>query len=218
MQNQQYPEEGSILSSLCEAESILQTVATCDGESEAFSTLESKLTCEHIVQLNYRRSHDTRDDPQKDNSEHTPTPESETTLPIPPTHEINPDQQLERMDERVPTPPPDKQSKEKNYRVLTPPPDQQTKEKKNRIPTPPQDRQAEKKEDRVPMPPPAQPCEENTMLYTYSKYRDDPNVEAHVYAFLQTWEANHVSQRLMDAKAKRSKIMEFSMTLEGPAA
>ena len=43
-------------------------------------------------------------------------------------------------------------------------------------------------------------------------------MEAHDYAFLQTWEANHVSQRLTEPEAERSKIVEFSMTLEGPSA
>ena len=52
----------------------------------------------------------------------------------------------------------------------------------------------------------------------YSKYRDEPDAEAHMYAFLQTWEANHVSQRLTEAEVERSKVAEFSMTLEGPAA
>ena len=56
------------------------------------------------------------------------------------------------------------------------------------------------------------------MSYPYSKYRDDPDAEAHVYAFLQTWEANHVSQRLTEPEVGRSKITEFSMTLEGPTA
>ena len=60
--------------------------------------------------------------------------------------------------------------------------------------------------------------EDDTMLYPYPKYRDYPNAEAHVYAFFQTWEANHVSQRLIEPEAERSKIAEFAMTLEGLAA
>ena len=56
------------------------------------------------------------------------------------------------------------------------------------------------------------------MLYTYPKYRDDPDAEAHVYAFLQTWEANHVSQRLTEPEVERSKVAEFGMTLEEPTA
>ena len=56
------------------------------------------------------------------------------------------------------------------------------------------------------------------MPFQYPKYRDDPDAEAHVHAFQQTWEANHVSQRLNAAEAERSKMAEFGMTLEGPAA
>ena len=35
-------------------------------------------------------------------------------------------------------------------------------------------------------------------------YRDDPDVEAHVNAFLQTWEATHVSQCLTEVEAEHS--------------
>ena len=56
------------------------------------------------------------------------------------------------------------------------------------------------------------------MPYPYPKYRDDPNAEAHVYAFFHAWEANHVSQRLTEAEAERSKVAEFGITLEGPTA
>ena len=95
---------------------------------------------------------------------------------------------------------------------------------RERAPTPP----AEKVKDCTPSPPPTeqekehtppeQPYEDYTMSYPYPKYRDDPDAEAHVYAFLQTWEANHVSQRLTELEAKRSKIAELDMTLEGLAA
>ena len=63
----------------------------------------------------------------------------------------------------------------------------------------------------------AQPSEEDIMTYPYAKYRDNPYAKAHVFAFLQTWEANHVSQRFTDVEAERSKIVEFGMTLDGPA-
>ena len=56
------------------------------------------------------------------------------------------------------------------------------------------------------------------MSFQYPRYRDDPDAEAHVHAFQQTWEANHVSQRLNAAEEERSKMAEFGMTLEGPAA
>ena len=51
-----------------------------------------------------------------------------------------------------------------------------------------------------------------------SERPEDPDAEAHVYVFLQKWEVNHVSQRLTEPEGERSKIAEFSMTLEGPAA
>ena len=56
------------------------------------------------------------------------------------------------------------------------------------------------------------------MPYQYPKYQYDLDAKAHVYAFLQTWEANHVSQQLNEAEVERSKIAEFGMTLEGPTA
>ena len=59
---------------------------------------------------------------------------------------------------------------------------------------------------------------DDTMPYPYTKYRDDPDAEAHVYAFLQTWEANHVSQKLTEPEAEVSKVTEFGMTLEGTAS
>ena len=59
---------------------------------------------------------------------------------------------------------------------------------------------------------------DDNMTFQYPKYWDDPDAEAHVYAFQQTWEANHVSQRSTAAEAERSKMAEFGMTLEGPAA
>ena len=79
-------------------------------------------------------------------------------------------------------------------------------------------------DNRVPTPPtqeiiPATECaeEEDTMMYQYPKYQDDPDMEAHIRAFLETWEANHVSKRLTKAKAEGSKIVEFGLSLEGPA-
>ena len=58
--------------------------------------------------------------------------------------------------------------------------------------------------ERTPMPAPlVQIFEEYTMPYPYSKYHDDPDAKAHVYAFLQTWEVNHVSQRLTEPEAER---------------
>ena len=75
-QNQQFSDEGSSLTSLREEESILQTLAEGDGDSEAFSALESESNSELSVQSKYRRNNDTTDTPddlEEDDSEHTPT-------------------------------------------------------------------------------------------------------------------------------------------------
>ena len=66
----------------------------------------------------------------------------------------------------------------------------------------------EKEKEHKPL---VQTFEDYTMPYPYSKYRDDPDAEAHVYAVLQMWEANHVSQRLIEPEAKRSKIAELGI-------
>ena len=58
--------------------------------------------------------------------------------------------------------------------------------------------------------------EEDTIPYPYPKYWDEPNADAHVHAFLHTWEANYISQQLTISKAGRSKIAEFGLSLEGP--
>ena len=101
----------------------------------------------------------------------------------------------------------DRQSPSKTERTLTPP----TKEAKNRTPTPPAEEAnnrtptppveeakdhtptlpTEEAENRTPSPPKErkvgvtqseQPDE--TMRYPYPKYWDDPDTDAHVYAFL----------------------------------
>ena len=74
LQNQRHLDEGSKLSSLREAESILQTLVIGGGDSEAFSALKSESDNEHIVHSNYRSSHDTLDKLEEDGSEHTLTP------------------------------------------------------------------------------------------------------------------------------------------------
>ena len=51
--------------------------------------------------------------------------------------------------------------------------------------------------------------QEDTMLYPY------PDTEAHLRAFLTTWQANHVSQRLSEVNVDKSKIAEFGLSLEG---
>ena len=48
--------------------------------------------------------------------------------------------------------------------------------------------------------------EEDTMPYPYSRYNDEPDAEAHVCTFLTTWQGNHVSQRLSEAKTKNQRL------------
>ena len=116
-QNQQFSDEGSSLSSLREAESILQTLAASDGDSEAFCALESESDSEQSVWSNYLNSHDTLDDPKEDDSEHTSTPEPTTTLPI-----ILVERQSKDKTKRRPTPPPNRQAEKIEEHRPTPPP------------------------------------------------------------------------------------------------
>ena len=53
------------------------------------------------------------------------------------------------------------------------------------------------------------------MSYPYPKYNDEVDAEAHVCAFLTTWQTNHVSQRLSEADADKPKIVEFGLSLDG---
>ena len=70
------------------------------------------------------------------------------------------------------------------------------KEEEERLPT-------LKEEEERPLTPPARvPTLDDEMSFQYPKYREDLDVEAHAYAFMQTWEANHVSQRLNVAEAE----------------
>ena len=41
------------------------------------------------------------------------------------------------------------------------------------------------------------------MAYHYLKYNDEPNIEAHVRAFLMTWQQNHISQRLFEEDTEK---------------
>ena len=56
---------------------------------------------------------------------------------------------------------------------------------------------------------------ENTMSYPSPKYNDEADAEAHIQAFLTTWQANHISQRLSEDDVDISKIAELGLSLEG---
>ena len=55
------------------------------------------------------------------------------------------------------------------------------------------------------------------MSYPYPRYNDEADAEAHIRAYLTTWQANHASKRLGVTKANISKIAEFGLSLEGQA-
>ena len=56
------------------------------------------------------------------------------------------------------------------------------------------------------------------MPYPYPRYTDGPDAESHIRAFVSTWQANHSTQRLSPAEIDASKIAEFTLSLDGPAA
>ena len=56
------------------------------------------------------------------------------------------------------------------------------------------------------------------MSYPYPKYHDEADAEAHISAFLLTWQDNYVSQRLSEADVEKSKFAEFGLSLERQSA
>ena len=194
-------DEGSSITSLQDAETILQTLAGGDGDAAAFATLEADSDSGESVESRYKSSHDTNPTEEESDDPGTSEPEEDITLEFG-------DRQSPRREAQLPTPP----AEESQERLPTPP----AEEPQERIPTSEEPKVStptlikERREQESPW--------DDTMPYPYPKYRDEPDAEAHVYAFLQTWEANHVSQRLTEPEAERSKVAEFGMTLEGPAA
>ena len=59
-----HPDEGSSLSILKEAESIMQALAVGEADSEPFSAFESDLDDEYSAHSNYRSNHDTPNRPE----------------------------------------------------------------------------------------------------------------------------------------------------------
>ena len=56
------------------------------------------------------------------------------------------------------------------------------------------------------------------MPYLYPRYTDGPDAESHIRAFVSTWQANHSTQCLTPAEIDASKLAEFTLFLDGPAA
>ena len=134
--SQQFSDEGNSLTSLWEAESILETVAKGNRDAEAFAALESDLDSEERVQSHYKSSHDTPNSPEDDESDGSSTPEPTEELPLVPG-----DRQSSNRTKRTPTP----SAEKAEDRPLTPP----TEKAEDHLTTPP----AEKGEDRRPTPP-----------------------------------------------------------------
>ena len=168
LQQNAYPDEGSSLSSLREAESLLQALAAREGESKPFSAFESDSDKGYSAHTNYRSSNDTPDGPEDEVSDTLTTLEPEFTAletPEPPEPEVEQPLELPNKEERPPTP----------------------KDEEERPPTPPV---------RVLTP-------DDDMSFQYPKYRDDPDAEAHVHTFQQTWAVNHVPKCLTAAEEER---------------
>ena len=127
--SQQFSDEGTSLTSVREAESILQTLAGGNRDTEAIATLESDSNSEERVQSHFKSSHDTQNDPEDDASDGSSTEE----LPL-----VSGDQQSPNKTKRTPTP----TVEEVKDRIPTPP-----KEAEDRIPTPP----AKEAKDRTPL-------------------------------------------------------------------
>ena len=58
----------------------------------------------------------------------------------------------------------------------------------------------------------------DTMPYPYLRYTDGLDTESHIYAFVSTLQSNNSTLRLTVAEIEASKIMEFTLSLDGPAA
>ena len=51
----------------------------------------------------------------------------------------------------------------------------------------------------------------------YPRYNGDADAEAHICAYLTTWQVNHASKRLGLIEANISKIAKFGLSLDGQA-
>ena len=56
------------------------------------------------------------------------------------------------------------------------------------------------------------------MPYPYPRYNGEADAEAHIRAYLTTWQVNHASKRLGMIEANIAKIAEFGLSLDGQAA
>ena len=178
LQQDFHPDEGSSLSSLREAESLLQALAARECDSEPFSAFESDSDGEYSAYTNYRNSHDTPDGPTDGESDTLSTPEPELT-------------ELEDTDWP------------RTEQPLTPEAEEERPPTEEERPPIEEERLLTEEEERPPTPPARVRAPDDDMSFQYAKYRDDLDAETHVYAFLQTSEVNHVSQCLNAAEAEQ---------------
>ena len=59
--------------------------------------------------------------------------------------------------------------------------------------------------------------EEDIMSYPYPRYNGEADAEAHIRAYMTTWQANHVSKRFGLVETNISKIAEFGLSLDRQA-
>ena len=215
LQQNNYSDEGSSLSSLREAESLLQALAAGEGESEAFLAFESNTDEEHDAHPNYRNCNEMPNGSEDEESDTLQTLESELTRLEPTEPIVEHPPEPEDEEERPPTPEVEEQRPptptDEEQRPPTPADEEQRPptptDEEQRPPTPTDEEKrplALTYEEERPLTRPTRaPTLDDDMPFQYPKYQDDPDAEAHVHAFQQTSEANHASQRLNAAEAER---------------
>ena len=53
------------------------------------------------------------------------------------------------------------------------------------------------------------------MAFSYPRFNKDTDTEGHARSFMNVSNADHMSQRLLEAKAHTTKIVEFGLILDG---
>ena len=142
----------------------MRALATRAGDSEPVSAFESDSDGEYTAHSNYCSSHDNPDGLEDEESNTLPTPEPELTELEAPDQQRADQHSTPKEEERPPIP------KEEEERPKTP------KEEEERPLT---------EEERPPTPSARVPTPNDDMSFQYPQYRDDPDAEAHVYAFLK---------------------------------
>ena len=56
------------------------------------------------------------------------------------------------------------------------------------------------------------------MAFSYPRFNSEIHTTSHIWLFLNVWNSNHMVQLFPEAEAHKSKIAEFGLTMDGPAA